>query len=234
MFSSFKQFVISSANPVPGCVLLLLGWLAAADDHLDDRERALLASLAADLHVPSLTELMLQVARSKNSDAIQLACEVLRVAFDPEKRTLLIRLCFTMALADGALGVGENHVIRFLADVFGIQFSTIDALFREMTGAAIPDPSDLSRAAWWQSRRAKQHSEQGIRSRGKLDLRARALATLGLLENASTDDVKAAYRRLAQVHHPDKFMPLGDAAVRAATDTFRRIQESYEYLIGHA
>jgi DnaJ like chaperone protein len=57
---------------------------------------------------------------------------------------------------------------------------------------------------------------------------------LGLEHGASIEEVKRAYRRLAQVHHPDKFAALGKEAVAAATSTFQRIQDAYQYLVNHA
>jgi DnaJ-class molecular chaperone len=43
--------------------------------------------------------------------------------------------------------------------------------------------------------------------------------TLKVQENASSDDIKKAYRKLASQHHPDKG---GD------TKEFQKIQEAYE------
>ncbi len=51
---------------------------------------------------------------------------------------------------------------------------------------------------------------------------------LGLEEGATEDDIRAAYRRLSLVHHPDRY---GADAVRAATDTFRRIQAAFDLLM---
>lgn len=50
--------------------------------------------------------------------------------------------------------------------------------------------------------------------------------TLGLRENASFDDVKAAYRRLARRYHPD--VNPGD---RVAEDKFIRITQAYQRLV---
>lgn len=45
--------------------------------------------------------------------------------------------------------------------------------------------------------------------------------TLGVAKNATQDDIKKAYRRMASIHHPDKG---GDTA------TFQRVQEAYDIL----
>jgi len=45
--------------------------------------------------------------------------------------------------------------------------------------------------------------------------------TLGVAKNATPDDIKKAYRRLASKHHPDKG---GDTA------TFQKIEEAYRIL----
>lgn len=46
-------------------------------------------------------------------------------------------------------------------------------------------------------------------------------STLGVAKNATPDDIKKAYRRMAGIHHPDKG---GDTA------TFQKIQQAYETL----
>ncbi|KAI0150221.1 hypothetical protein GGR57DRAFT_504560 [Xylariaceae sp. FL1272] len=51
-------------------------------------------------------------------------------------------------------------------------------------------------------------------------------AELGVAEAASTDEIKSAYRRAAQIHHPDK----NPNNVEEATRRFQRIQQAYETL----
>ena len=50
-------------------------------------------------------------------------------------------------------------------------------------------------------------------------------ATLGVDENASAKEIKQAYRKLAQQHHPDR--NAGDAA---AEDKFKEVQSAYDVL----
>ena len=40
--------------------------------------------------------------------------------------------------------------------------------------------------------------------------------------------MKAAYRRMAMKHHPDKVATLGQDVQKAAEEKFRKIQEAYE------
>ena len=61
----------------------------------------------------------------------------------------------------------------------------------------------------------------GTRTRDEM----RALGALELESDAGFDDVKAAYRRLAKVNHPD--VKPGDAA---AAERFRQVQAAYEVL----
>ena len=51
--------------------------------------------------------------------------------------------------------------------------------------------------------------------------------TLGVAKNASDEDIKKAYRKLAMKHHPDRNQ--GDAS-KAAEEKFKEIKEAYEML----
>ena len=53
-------------------------------------------------------------------------------------------------------------------------------------------------------------------------------STLGVLRNASSEDIKRAYRKLAMKHHPDRHTGVG-AKLRAETQ-FKAIQTAYDVL----
>lgn len=55
-----------------------------------------------------------------------------------------------------------------------------------------------------------------------------AYAILEISRNASDDEVKVAYRRMAMKHHPDKVATLGPDVQKAAEEKFRKVQEAYE------
>ena len=55
-----------------------------------------------------------------------------------------------------------------------------------------------------------------------------AYAVLGISPNASDDEIKSAYRRMAMKTHPDKVATLGPEVQKAAEEKFRQIQDAYE------
>lgn len=53
---------------------------------------------------------------------------------------------------------------------------------------------------------------------------------LEIKPDASDDEVKRAYRRMAMKYHPDKLSGLGEQMKKEAEDKFRRVQQSYEQI----
>lgn len=51
---------------------------------------------------------------------------------------------------------------------------------------------------------------------------------LGVGADASTDEIKKAYRKLAIKYHPDKVSHLGDEYQKGAKEKFQKVQEAYE------
>ncbi|MDW5378286.1 DnaJ domain-containing protein [Halomonas sp. HP20-15] len=66
------------------------------------------------------------------------------------------------------------------------------------------------------------------------DRSLRALHVLGLDAKATRSDIKKAYRRLAQTHHPDRFYSHGERRMATASQRFQRIKNAYEYLMQDA
>lgn len=57
-----------------------------------------------------------------------------------------------------------------------------------------------------------------------------AYKILEITKEASVDDIKAAYRRMAKKYHPDRVAHLGEEHQNGAVDKFRQVQEAYEKL----
>jgi DnaJ like chaperone protein len=55
-----------------------------------------------------------------------------------------------------------------------------------------------------------------------------AYKILEITPDASDDEVKKAYRRLAVQYHPDKVAHLGEDIKKAATEKFQKLNAAYE------
>ncbi|MFQ3305098.1 MAG: DnaJ like chaperone protein [Polaribacter sp.] len=55
-----------------------------------------------------------------------------------------------------------------------------------------------------------------------------AYKILEITKDASTDDVKKAYRRMVKKYHPDKLQGLGEEHLKGANEKFQSIQEAYD------
>lgn len=82
----------------------------------------------------------------------------------------------------------------------------------------------------------RQHHEQRYqqykqRPQSPPDRTSRALAVLGLTQSANRSDIRRAYRRMAQLHHPDRFFSESEQQVALASARFQRIKNAYDYLM---
>ncbi len=237
--SEFELLLIRSGNEAGTAVLLLLSWIAASDGSVDEKEVQKLRPICEASNHGHDIEPILKIVLSSDLQALQLAAEIVRRHFNEERAALFMQMAVGMAVADGYLTVSENHILRFLADLVGLTTDQLKRVFVEVTSKPLPEPSDPSTAEWWAAREQRQNNEEANRSRAPHSSkgsgeRIRALAILGLEEEASLEEIKRAYRRLAQIHHPDRFVSLGKEAVATASFTFQRIKEAYDYLSSHA
>lgn len=63
--------------------------------------------------------------------------------------------------------------------------------------------------------------------------RIEALRILGLDEDATVEDIKTAYKEMAQILHPDRFASSKKLEDRA-TEQFKNLQEAYDFLLSKA
>src|SRR5690606_31135996 len=86
------------------------------------------------------------------------------------------------------------------------------------------DPDDLRVAPGRQGGQAGAHGGTGE----AYIQRTKDVAALGLDEGAAAAQIEAAFRRLAKLHHPDRYVREGVEAVEQATLAFRMVRTAYE------
>jgi len=189
---------------------------------------------------------LVEIVKSRDLDSIELASSILRRDLDRLGRRRIMELWVGMMIADGYVTIAEQHVIRFIADLLDIGPATFKEIYRSVTGQDVPLMGDPSSASWWRRKSASgserrsqgeqsghrhQSGRQGASTSRSKSRRTQALNMLGLDEDATLRDIKKAFRRLAHIHHPDRFAQLGPEAQAAAKENFQRINSAYQYLI---
>ena len=244
----FTSILNETEDPAVASMLLILAWVASCDDVIHELELEGLREVARTGKAESDLPSVIEIAKAGCVDEIEIACKILK-ELDRERRLLMLKLAVGMALADGRLTTTEGHVVRFIADVLTIGPSKLDNVFRELTGKPLPIPADPSSVEWWNKRdssaastdsNTKTRTEYAKAEGSKIPPHAnpgvsmnrfRDLAILGLDEDATHEEIKQGYRRMAKVHHPDRYVSLGPEAVKAAEISFQRIRASYDRLV---
>lgn len=244
--ASFATVFRASERKQSVCILAILTWVAGCDGRIGPREQELLDKIAQAVDDPAELAATEAAMRNPAPADLELACRYLKNNVDRAGKKLLAQLAVTMAVQDAQLTVTENLVLQFLADLLGLSPRGFAKVYQQVTHQPFPLPGDPSSGEWWRRRESGQpaRASEYITAAGADDAgdreagsvadepmnRAVALQVLGLEGNASRDTVHKAYRRLAKTRHPDRFAPLGPAAVATATEAFRRLHEAYQLL----
>lgn len=138
-----------------------------------------------------------------------------------------------MTIADGRLRFSELQSLFLIADLFQVNQQMLNKIYRDITNKDLPPSPDFGSRSWWLKNYGKRKAKENFKEDkypSELDMeRLRALAFLGLDEDATREEIRQAYLRMVQIHHPDKYFSLGEEAVRAAEKTFIRINASYDF-----
>ena len=122
-------------------------------------------------------------------------------------RLQLLHFLFELAVSDGAADAREVGQIAQIARALGVprtDFLRVAALHGVTEGG--------SRGTY---QRAPQEDPYQV---------------LGLSPDASNEELKKAYRRLAKQYHPDALASMGKEVTQEAEHQFRKIQEAYDRL----
>lgn len=243
--SALEQLIHLTGDADGVSFIFLMAWLGASDGNLDTRERSAISGLVKRAFSSSeyLEDIFSMALQGRTAD-ITCAARYLRRNANNPNREAILQMTIGIALVDGVMSVGENHIIRFISDCLEISHKQLKECFSEITGKPLPDPGDVSSRNWWDSRNTTQRTNQNRQSKSewrqrnddapKNDdrklTRSEAFSRLGLQEGATSAEVKIAYKRLAKAHHPDRFADLDQTVIDVASESFRRIREAYELL----
>ena len=205
-------------------VFSLLGHLAKADGHVSKEE------IQAARMV--MQQMRLDEAQSKR--AIEFFNEGKQVEFYPDRciqefirvshhnralSQMLLEILIFSALADGKLDGNEERVLLNLSEQIGFSQQDYQRLVQMVLG----------QQHFHQTGSGSAHYQQQTREEALKE----AYAVLGISNDATDNEVKKAYRRQMNQHHPDKLVSRGmpEEMVKLATEKTQEIKIAYELIV---
>ena len=205
-------------------VFSLLGHIAKADGHVSSEEIQAARSV--------MQQMRLDEQQSKR--AIEFFTEGKQDNFSPDScieafrqishhnralSQMLMEILIFEALADGKLDNNEERVLLNISEQIGFSKQDYQRLVQMVLGQQHFHQSGSGQAHYQQ-----QSSEDALKE---------AYAVLGITNAASKAEVKKAYRRQMNEHHPDKLVSKGmpEEMVKMATEKTQEIKAAYELIV---
>lgn len=119
---------------------------------------------------------------------------------------MFIEIQIATALADGKVDPNEKRVLYTIGEILGFSRDQIEHLFNIANGAAASTNDTLTPS--------------------------QAYKILGVSKDSSEAEIKKAYRRLMNQHHPDKLVAKGlpDEMLQLATEKTQEIRKAYDLI----
>lgn len=145
-----------------------------------------------------LFEMQKQQGATTFKETIRKSCVEISFHMNIGQRLQLLDYLIIIAKVDGTISPEEVYALKEVATYLGLSAQDVDSMLN-----------------------MEASSNQQIR----LD---EAYKILGISPNATNDEVKAAYRKMALKHHPDRVSTLGDDIREAAEKKFQEINNAKE------
>ncbi|MBK8978993.1 MAG: DnaJ domain-containing protein [Planctomycetes bacterium] len=214
------------SSELPRQIFLLLFTVAEADGRAGQLERNIVQQFVLERFPDPLLALQLARwdARPLGTDELGTLARGLRARLSRTECETLFYWCCLVALVDQRFRQSEHDVLQVIARQLGIDPAYARVMFLNAKERV------LRARAWREAAGADGQRDVRPTDESPAVRRRRALATLGLDESATPDEIRRRHRALAKKHHPDAHSHLGPVAQQEATERFRAIQAAYEEL----
>jgi len=205
-------------------VFSLLGHVAKADGHVSNEEiqaaRAIMQQMRLDEEQSKLA--IGYFTEGKQIEFYPDRCikDFLHISHNNRALSqMLLEILIFGALADGKLDINEERILLTVSEQIGFSGQDYQRLVQMVMGQQHFHQSENGQAHYQQ-----QSSEDALKE---------AYAVLGISNAASKSEVKKAYRRQMNQHHPDKLVSKGmpEEMVKIATEKTQEIKAAYELIV---
>ncbi|MGB0495668.1 MAG: co-chaperone DjlA [Kangiellaceae bacterium] len=199
----------------------VMGHIAKADGVVSKQEIAAAEQVMAQLGLSAekRQEAMQSFALGKDPSfdlASNLNEFITKAIRQPSLIQMFLEIQILAAAADGSVNEPEKQILYQIGQVFRLPAAQIDRLV-EMV---------IAQQSFHQG-----GSSSGARNQSGPTLE-QAYKVIGVSAQASTQEVKRAYRKLMSQHHPDKLVAKGmpEEMIKVATEKSQEIQAAYEMI----
>lgn len=137
---------------------------------------------------------------------INQVCTQIKVNTDYNTRYHMVDFLFGLGGADGSFDQAELNMLRLIAQYLGISQSDYVSIYERHIGHS--------------SNQTFRHSSN----------RKDPYKVLGITKEATDDEVKKAYRKMAMKYHPDRVAGMSEEMQRNAAEQMKEINEAYEQI----
>ena len=145
-----------------------------------------------------LFEMQKQQGATTFKETIRKSCVEISFHMNIGQRLQLLDYLIIIAKVDGTVSPEEVYALKEVATYLGLSAQDVDSML---------------------NMEASSNQQIGLNEAYKI---------LGISPNATNDEVKAAYRKMALKHHPDRVSTLGDDIREAAEKKFQEINNAKE------
>jgi DnaJ like chaperone protein len=189
----------------------VMGHIAKADGHVSAQEISTAKNIMAQMQL-SAEQRKAAIRFFDQGKAADFPLQEVLQQFKKEchgRRNLIqmfIEIQIATALADGKVDASEKRILYTIGEILGFARQQIDHLFNIASNAEASASDHLTLT--------------------------QAYKILGVSKGSSEADVKKAYRRLMNQHHPDKLVAKGlpDEMIQLATEKTQEIRKAYDLI----
>jgi len=188
----------------------VMGHIAKADGQVSDAEIANAEAVMTRMQLdPRQRKAAIELFNQGKSDQFNLHDVLVQFRQECHRRINLIQIFLEIqistAFADRSLHPAERALLYRIGEQLGVSRQQLDHLF---------------------------HLAGGVKPASSADELREAYKILGVDRHASDAEVKKAYRRLMNQHHPDKLVAKGlpEEMIKLATEKTQTIKQAYEHI----